>query len=165
MRFLKSSKPKPLEIKTEETTDNPIFKIAGNIWQTKIMTDNDPELAPSPAIQKILDTYSTLTKIQPHMPGYPRYALDFSLIKHCIVYSWYRELCMKPSKDNNNDEEVSWKPGPQLISTKMRIVPKLLRLTWLGYPLHYDDKYGWGYLVPGLDVDKEEREMSDFPYK
>jgi hypothetical protein len=36
------------------------------------MSDNDPELIPSPAIQKILDTYSTLSKIQPHMPGYPR---------------------------------------------------------------------------------------------
>jgi hypothetical protein len=36
------------------------------------MTDDDPELAPSPAIQKILDTSSTLMKIQPHMPGYPR---------------------------------------------------------------------------------------------
>jgi hypothetical protein len=72
MRFLKSSKTKSSEIKNEEITDNPIFKIAGNIWQTKTMTDNDPELIPSPAIQKILDTYSTLTKIQPHMPGYPK---------------------------------------------------------------------------------------------
>ncbi len=72
VRFLKSSKPKPTKPKTEETSDNPIFKIAGNIWPTKIMTDDDPELAPSAHIQKILDTYSTLSKIQPHMPGYPR---------------------------------------------------------------------------------------------
>ncbi len=72
VRFLKSSKAKPLKKENEEKIDNPIFKIAGNIWQTKTMSDNDPELTPSPAIQKILDTYSTLTKIQPHMPGYPR---------------------------------------------------------------------------------------------
>jgi hypothetical protein len=72
MRFLKSSKPKPTKAKPEETVDNPIFKIAGNIWPTKTLTDDDPELAPSPTIQKILDTYSTLSKIQPHMPGYPR---------------------------------------------------------------------------------------------
>lgn len=72
MRFLKSTKNKPSPTKTEEDTDNPIFKIAGNLWQTKTTFDNDPELTPSPAIQKILDTYSTLTKIQPHMPGYPR---------------------------------------------------------------------------------------------
>ncbi len=72
MRFLKSSKAKSSEKKIEETTDNPIFKIAGNLWSTKKPTDHDPELIPSPTIQKILDTYSTLTKIQPHMPGYPR---------------------------------------------------------------------------------------------
>jgi DNA polymerase gamma 1 len=73
---------------------------------------------------------------------------------------------MKQSKIDNNDDESSWKPGPQLISTKMRIVPKLLRLTWLGYPLHYDEKHGWGYLVPGLEVNQEEEEeTSDFPYE
>lgn len=72
VRFLKSSKAKPLKKENEEKIDNPIFKIAGNIWQTKTISDNDPELTPSPAIQEILNTYSTLTKIQPHMPGYPR---------------------------------------------------------------------------------------------
>jgi DNA polymerase gamma 1 len=73
---------------------------------------------------------------------------------------------MKPSKDdNNNNDESAWKPGPQLISTKMRIVPKLLRLTWLGYPLHYDEKYGWGYLVPGLEINEEEEDTNDFPYE
>lgn len=73
MRFLKSPKAKPsAEIKTEETIDNPIFKIAGNRWPVQTSKENDPELKPSPAIQKILDTYRTLGKIQPHMPGYPR---------------------------------------------------------------------------------------------
>ncbi|CAF2952900.1 unnamed protein product [Rotaria sp. Silwood2] len=154
MRFLKSTKAKSSITKLEEKKDNPIFRIAGSIWPTKTMTDNDPELAPSPNIKNILDTYSTLAKIQPHMPGYP---------------SWYRDLCMKQPKDNINDEESSWKPGPQLISTKMRIVPKLLRLTWLGYPLHYNEKHGWGYLVPGLEIneeeEEEEEEENDFPYK
>jgi hypothetical protein len=72
MRFLKSSKTKSKEKKVEEKPDNPIFKIAGNLWSTKTAADNDPELVPSPTIKKVLDTYSTLTKIQPHMPGYPR---------------------------------------------------------------------------------------------
>lgn len=72
IRYLKSSKTKSKPIESEEKQDNPIFKIAGNIWQTKTMSENDPELKPSREIQKILDTYSTLTKIQPHMPGYPR---------------------------------------------------------------------------------------------
>ena len=77
------------------------------------------------------------------------------------MLSWYRELCMKPSK---SDESV-WKPGPQLISTKMRVVPKLLRLTWLGYPLHYDDKHGWGYLVPGLEEERNDDVDENFPYE
>jgi DNA polymerase gamma 1 len=93
--------------------------------------------------------------------------LGFSLIKYLIFDSWYRELCMKQSKNDINNEESSWKPGPQLISTKIRIVPKLLRLTWLGYPLHYDEKHGWGYLVPGLKVnkDEEDEETNEFPYE
>ena len=80
--------------------------------------------------------------------------------------SWYRDLCMKPSKNDLDEDASPWKPGPHLISTKMRVVPKLLRLTWLGYPVHYDDKHGWGYLVPGLETDhEEERDAADFPYK
>lgn len=77
--------------------------------------------------------------------------------------SWYRDLCMKVPKDGKEDEESPWKPGPHLISTKMRVVPKLLRLTWLGYPLHYDENHGWGYLVPDLKVDEVEK--TDFPYE
>ena len=38
-------------------------------------------------------------------------------------------------------------PGPSNISTSMRVVPKLLRLCWFGFPLHYSKKGGWGYLV------------------
>lgn len=96
-----------------------------------------------------------------------------SMLNHRFSSSWYRELCMKPSKnqlendENEEQQESSWRPGPQLISTKMRVVPKLLRLTWLGYPLHYDEKYGWGYLVPGLTVDKSENSQDEihFPYE
>lgn len=73
---------------------------------------------------------------------------------------------MKPPKNDLDEDASPWKPGPHLISTKMRVVPKLLRLTWLGYPVHYDDKHGWGYLVPGLETDHgEERDAGDFPYK
>lgn len=38
-------------------------------------------------------------------------------------------------------------PGPAKLSTSMQIVPKLLRLTWLGFPLHYTRKAGWGFLI------------------
>lgn len=43
--------------------------------------------------------------------------------------------------------------GPSKITTSRRITPKLLRLMWDGYPLHYNDKHGWGYLVPGRESD------------
>ena len=73
MRFLKTSKATKLpKTKHEETVDNPIFKIAGNMWPTEAIIDDNRELIPSPTIQNALDTYSTLAKIQPHMPGYPR---------------------------------------------------------------------------------------------
>lgn len=56
--------------------------------------------------------------------------------------SWYRKLCEKMSAD-------SWSPGAKLISLQMRVTPKLMGLTWDGFPLHYTEKHGWGYLVPG----------------
>ena len=90
----------------------------------------------------------------------------FDLLRPNARSSWYRDLCMKPSKADLEEDAPSWKPGPHLISTKMRVVPKLLRLTWLGYPVHHDEKHGWGYLVPGLETDnEEERENTDFPYE
>jgi DNA polymerase gamma 1 len=59
-------------------------------------------------------------------------------------------------------------PGPSNISTSMRVVPKLLRLCWFGFPLHYSKKGGWGYLVKGPEgvdesrsLDQLEEETSD----
>ena len=40
-----------------------------------------------------------------------------------------------------------------------RITPKLLHLTWDGYPLHYDVTHGWGYLVPGREDDPVSVEL------
>ncbi|XP_018560902.1 DNA polymerase subunit gamma-1, mitochondrial [Anoplophora glabripennis] len=64
------------------------------------------------------------------LPGYP---------------NWYRKLCPKP------DSSPGWVPRPTLISTSMQITPKLLSLTWEGYPLHYIRGKGWGFLVPFTD--------------
>lgn len=83
MRFLKSSKAaKTVTEKLEQPTDNPVFKIAGNTWSTKTMTEDDPALAPSPSVKKVLDTYYSLAKIQPHMPGYPRLCIDLSYYEY-----------------------------------------------------------------------------------
>lgn len=57
----------------------------------------------------------------------------------------YRKLCVKPGST------VDWVPGPHLVSTSMKITPKLLSLTWEGYPLHHIKDKGWGFLVPYSD--------------
>ena len=44
------------------------------------------------------------------------------------------------------------------VTTKRQVVPKLLKLTWDGFPLHYHRAHGWGYLVPWVEDIKEEEE-------
>ncbi|XP_077988587.1 DNA polymerase subunit gamma-1-like [Glandiceps talaboti] len=79
-------------------------------------------------INRILSTSELMYKNRQHMAGYP---------------NWYRELCPRFHKN------TEWTPGPTQISSQTRVTPKLLQLTWDDYPLHYDAKHGWGYLVPG----------------
>lgn len=75
-------------------------------------------------------TRECLSSVKALLPGYP---------------NWYRKLCTKP------DSSPDWIPGPHLISTSMQITPKLLNLTWEGYPLHYIRGEGWGFLMPFTD--------------
>ena len=60
------------------------------------------------------------------LPGYP---------------NWYRKLCARTGEKEGT-------PEPENMSTSLQIVPKILKLTWSGFPLHYDKKFGWGYLKP-----------------
>ncbi|XP_038067395.1 DNA polymerase subunit gamma-1-like [Patiria miniata] len=90
-------------------------------------------------LRDVMETADRMPKIKQHMVGYPM---------------WYRELC--PRKI---DED--WAPGPCLISSQVRVAPKLLRLTWEGYPLHYEAKHGWGYLVPGRTEDTMGEELKE----
>uniref|UniRef100_A0A674EJE2 DNA polymerase subunit gamma-1 n=1 Tax=Salmo trutta TaxID=8032 RepID=A0A674EJE2_SALTR len=80
------------------------------------------------ALETLKKMVSRLPKRRQHLPGHP---------------GWYRKLCAKMS------EEESWSPGASLISLAMRVTPKLMGLTWDGFPLHYTEQHGWGYLVPG----------------
>ncbi len=54
--------------------------------------------------------------------------------------SWYRDLSPKLGSEE-------WQPTPSLITTKTRVTPNLLRLTWKGFPMHHNEKFGWGYLM------------------
>lgn len=78
-------------------------------------------------LQQLKSTIDVLPKRPQHLPGHP---------------GWYRKLC--PRLD-----DPAWTPGPSLLSLQMRVTPKLMALTWDGFPLHYSDAHGWGYLVPG----------------
>uniref|UniRef100_A0A672P025 DNA polymerase subunit gamma-1 n=1 Tax=Sinocyclocheilus grahami TaxID=75366 RepID=A0A672P025_SINGR len=101
----------------------------------------------SELLQRLKETVSYLPKRRQHLPAHP---------------SWYRKLCVKMS------EAEDWSPGASLISLQMRVTPKLMGLTWDGFPLHYTDQHGWGYLVPGrrenLDT-SENREGPVCPYR
>lgn len=101
----------------------------------KYLTDGEDETDSLQAhFSHLEDTKYLLPAKFPHMPGYP---------------AWYRKLCMKQHEEN-------WIPGPQNISTSMKIAPKLLNLTWENYPVHYIREHGWGFLVPyndDLDID------------
>ncbi|XP_025856865.1 DNA polymerase subunit gamma-1 isoform X2 [Vulpes vulpes] len=78
-------------------------------------------------LEHLKGTAESLPKRPQHLPGHP---------------GWYRKLC--PRLD-----DPAWTPGPSLLSLQMRVTPKLMAMTWDGFPLHYSERHGWGYLVPG----------------
>uniref|UniRef100_UPI00398F448B DNA polymerase subunit gamma-1 n=1 Tax=Pristiophorus japonicus TaxID=55135 RepID=UPI00398F448B len=98
-------------------------------------------------LENLQQTVSLLPKRRQHLPGHP---------------GWYRKLCLKWN-------DAQWLPGPTLISLQMRVTPKLMRLTWDGFPLHYSEGHGWGYLVPGrkdnLPTNPNDTDASSCPYK
>ncbi|XP_052749870.1 DNA polymerase subunit gamma-1, mitochondrial isoform X2 [Galleria mellonella] len=80
----------------------------------------------SKKFEYLYELESLLPVKRPYLAGYP---------------AWYRKLCSKPGSPG-------WSPGAHNITTSMQITPKLLRLSWEGYPLHYIKSEGWGFLVP-----------------
>ncbi|KAF4792952.1 DNA polymerase subunit gamma-1 [Turdus rufiventris] len=100
-------------------------------WQEDPGPPSEEEEQKVSASQLCLERLKETVALQPkrlqHLPGHP---------------GWYRKLCPRL-------EDEGWVPGPSLISLQMRVTPKLMRLAWDGFPLHYSEKHGWGYLVPG----------------
>ncbi len=81
-----------------------------------------------PLLSRVEDLYKT----QPRCPGYPK---------------WYSDLCGKfdPTKFAE----------PEDLGVGKAIVPKLLRLTWNGFPIVRHEHLKWGYMIPP-DGDKNK---------
>ncbi|XP_014673437.1 PREDICTED: DNA polymerase subunit gamma-1-like [Priapulus caudatus] len=105
---------------------------AGSATNPEDIVDDDKEEwdALRQRVEPVIKTASRLPVVKSHLAGYP---------------AWYRDLCPRNNKNVGED----WMPGPSLISSQVRVAPKLLRLTWDSYPVYYSDVHGWGYLVPG----------------
>ncbi|XP_029430530.1 DNA polymerase subunit gamma-1 isoform X2 [Rhinatrema bivittatum] len=144
------------KLKKKQNESRGDLKAAGKPPVLELQEDPGPpseeEEAKIPASKIVLEklketTLSLLPKRQQHLPGHP---------------GWYRKLCPKL-------EDPAWVPGPSLISLQMRVTPKLMRLTWDGFPLYYSEKHGWGYLVPGKRVnsptDTQDAELPSCPYR
>jgi DNA polymerase gamma 1 len=63
---------------------------------------------------------------------------------------WFAELC---------DREENFRPTK--LSLQRRVAAKLLQLVWDGFPLHYDETHGWGYLVPSQQHDLLDEAISN----
>ncbi|KAM3870691.1 DNA polymerase subunit gamma-1 [Diretmus argenteus] len=135
-KMRKSSKK---EVETQASTPIPD-------WEEDPGPPSEEEMdGPCPSrvtVEKLKETVNRLPKRRQHLPGHP---------------GWYRKLCEKMSAED------SWSPGASLISLQMRVTPKLMGLTWDGFPLHYSEKHGWGYLVPGRRDNLDSQEENPGP--
>uniref|UniRef100_A0A8B9P2Z5 DNA polymerase subunit gamma-1 n=1 Tax=Apteryx owenii TaxID=8824 RepID=A0A8B9P2Z5_APTOW len=129
-------KKNPTKKKDREANGNAAEAAAGasesaQEWQEDPGPPSEEEELQVPESRACLERLKETVTLQPkrpqHLPGHP---------------GWYRKLCPRL-------EDADWVPGPSLISLQMRVTPKLMRLAWDGFPLHYSEKHGWGYLVPG----------------
>ncbi|KAL4706437.1 hypothetical protein ACJJTC_010920 [Scirpophaga incertulas] len=137
---LKKSKPKTeMEQQSDVTTENVEHKTV-NVESSHILNEEyiesvkiklDEQVVNKDVtelyqkFERLYDMGKSLPAKRPFLAGYP---------------AWYRKLCTKPGKDPD------WRPGAHNITTSMQITPKLLRLSWEGYPLHYIQSEGWGFL-------------------
>ena len=91
----------------------------------KVKVQKGPRKTDGDLCYRIMSTQTKLYKKQPLCPGYP---------------AWYSEICTKSHLDGFAE--------PSDLSASKKVVPKLLRLCWNGYPLHRDEHEKWGYVEP-----------------
>lgn len=85
--------------------------------------------------KNVMESVQRLYKNQPRCPGYPK---------------WYDALC-QPYQSHLS-------PTPQELGTGKAIVPKLLRLMWMGYPLYKHKTEKWGYLSAAAAADPNDHD-------
>ncbi|XP_027200206.2 DNA polymerase gamma, catalytic subunit tam [Dermatophagoides pteronyssinus] len=99
-------------------------------------------------IKELIETKKYLKKMQPILPGYPQ---------------WFVELC-ENSRYLNKIDQLDFNNIFDFdqfnITTKLRTIPKILKLMWMDYPLYFDQTYGWGHLVPLYD---QQEDSINFP--
>ena len=119
----------------DQDWDNPGLKIkkAKKTGKNKAKDLTEREFMP----EQLKNDVSQLYKNQPRCPEYPK---------------WYQEL-------HEKDENGNWTFTG--LTARKNIVPKLLRLTWMGYPLHRDETEKWGYLVPKKEDIKKSSSATD----
>ncbi|XP_044747774.1 DNA polymerase subunit gamma-1, mitochondrial [Coccinella septempunctata] len=136
IKYLKVKKSLDDLKKKKKSNSEDVIPVVEN--KEKIISEDDEYDPLEAKFRGLWETKENLGKVRPLLAGYP---------------NWYRKLCPKPFSPSSEN----WVPGPQLISTSMQITPKLLNLTWEGYPLHYLKSKGWGFLVPfnnDTDIDR-----------
>ncbi|CAF4952646.1 unnamed protein product [Pieris macdunnoughi] len=118
----------PKEKQTHEASDTLSLDYIETLVKAEEMNESKEKFDDfTNKFEYLFDLKAMLPVKRPHLAGYP---------------TWYRKLCTKPGRDPD------WVPGANNITTSMQITPKLLRLSWEGYPLHHIPGEGWGFLVP-----------------
>ena len=129
-----------------ETKDLKVKKITKNPKKSKQVSELNSKEKPAvwnlenlrKHFEPLMNTKRSLYKVQPAVPGYP---------------GWYNDLCSK-SKLNTFVE-------PEDLSAGKKIVPKLLRLTWMGYPLHRHETEKWGYFKLDGEINDADEAFED----
>ena len=52
-------------------------------------------------------------------------------------------------------------PGPSLTTTRVRSTPALLRLSWHGFPLHYNKSKGWSYIINQKTIETKRKNIEN----
>ncbi|XP_065209751.1 DNA polymerase subunit gamma-1, mitochondrial [Planococcus citri] len=147
LKPFKLNKAKTKSKKKTETCDKHAEETKNNQCESEkdeIGFDQDRIEKLRTRFSELLRTGERLPVRIPYLAGYPQ---------------WYRKLCSPP-------KAADWSPGPQLISTSMKVVPKLLSLTWNHMPLHHLKESGWCFIVPyQTDISFAEAEVAVFPVK